>query len=138
MKLKALYAAEYEVVAVVGDDGSCTVEEFLRTGEATTKASREGLAQMLRTVARIGLQEVPAAWSHEANKKEQVYEFRKGPLRLFYFKGQGRQIAVCTLGVRKTGSKADKGAVAKAAACRKEDFAAVQANALEVIEDEGE
>lgn len=138
MQVKTLYAAEYEVVAVVDNDGACAAEAFLSEGEETTRASREGLAQMLRTVARMGLQDVPAAWSHEANKKEQVYEFIKGPLRLFFFKGQGRQIAVCATGVRKSGNKADKGAVAKAAAYRKEYFAAVQANTLEVIEDEDE
>lgn len=138
MQLKTLYAAEYEVVAIVDDGGLCAAEQFLSTGEETTRASREGLAQMLRTVARMGLQDVPAAWSHEANKRDQVYEFRKGALRLFYFKGQGRQIAVCTTGVRKSGNKADKGAVAKAAAYRKEYFAAVQSNTLEVIEDEDE
>jgi hypothetical protein len=138
LHIKTLYAAEYEVVAVVGDDGTCAAEEFLCTGEETTRASRQGLAQMLRTVARMGLQDVPAAWSHEANKKEQIYEFRKGPLRLFYFKGEGRQIAVCTTGVRKSGNKADKSAVARAAAYRKEYFAAVHANTLEVMEDENE
>lgn len=135
MQLKTLAAEEYEIVAVM-DGTTCPVEEFLRTGDESTRSAREGLAIMLQAVARMGLHTVPAAWSHEANKREQVYEFRKGPLRLFYFKGEGRQIAVCTGGVRKKGKKADKGAVSKAAGLRKDYFAAIAAKTLEVIDDE--
>lgn len=91
---------------------------------------------MLQHVAKSGFQGVPSKWCHEANKKEQVYEFIKGPLRLFYFKGKGKQIAVCTGGVRKKGSKADAGAVATAAGMRQAYMKAVEENTLEIVSDE--
>ena len=94
--------------------------------------------QMLMSVAESGLQTVPHKWSHEVNKREQIYEFIKGPLRLFYFKGEGRQIAVCTSGGRKSGQKTDKAAVAKAVNMRAAYFKAVQNNTLQVMSDETE
>ena len=105
--IKALAEDKYQVVAVVVN-GDCPVEHFLADGEASTKSTREALMQMLMSVAESGLQTVPHKWSHEVNKREQIYEFIKGPLRLFYFKGEGRQIAVCTSGGRKSGQKTDK------------------------------
>lgn len=118
------------------DGEDCPVELFLLTGESGTHAHRVALIQMLRTVAEKGLHNVPAGWTHEANKQEKIFQFIKGPLRLFFFKGNGRQIAVCCGGVRKTGPKADKAGVAKAANARNQYLRAVADNALEVIEDE--
>ena len=135
MKLKVLAAEEYEIVAVMDGD-ACPAEAFLTTGPSDTEAARAGLATMLEHLAQSGFHGVPVKWCHEANKKEQVYEFIKGPLRLFYFKGHGRQIAVCTGGARKKGNKADAGAVAIAAGMRKAYFKALEENKLEIVSDE--
>ncbi len=137
MYIKSLADDKYEVVAVVVN-GDCPVEQFLTDGEASTEAARSALLQMLYKVAEFGLQTVPYKWSHEVNKREQIYEFIKGPLRLFYFKGEGRQIAVCTSGVRKSAQKADKAAVARAVKMRAAYFEAVQNKTLEVLSDETE
>lgn len=136
MKVKVLVdGAECEIVAILdGDD--CPAEDFMNHGDAATESAREGLALILQHVADKGIQNVPTAWFHEANKKEKINEFIKGPLRLFFFKGSGRQIAVCTTGVRKKGNKADKAAVKKAAAMRKQYEQAVEGQTLKVIKDE--
>ncbi|MES2611500.1 MAG: hypothetical protein V4679_14735 [Pseudomonadota bacterium] len=78
----------------------------------------------------------PAAWHHEASKKDKVYEFIKGPLRLFFFKGSNGQIAVCTSGVRKNGAKADKGSVKAAATLRDDYETAVKLDTLEIINED--
>lgn len=116
------------------DADVCEAESFIVDGEKNTVAYRRGLKVMLETVAEHGLAEIPDAWSHEASKQDQVYEFIKGPLRLFYFKGVDGQIAVCTSGVRKSGKKADKASVSKAAALRKAYMAAHDSKQLEIIE----
>jgi hypothetical protein len=135
LKLKVLAEGEYEIVAVMDGD-ACPAEAFLTEGPSDTYATRAGLVEMLKEVAQSGFHGVPGKWCHEANKKEQVYEFIKGPLRLFYFKGSGKQIAVCTGGARKKGNKADAGAVAFAAGMRKAYFKAVKENTLEIVSDE--
>lgn len=122
----------FRVVGVMDGD-ECPAEDFLLSGEASTRASRIGLIQMIQYVATDGLQGTPAGWWHEASKADGVYEFRKGDLRLFFFKGVGGEIAVCTCGVVKKGSKADKAAVSKAARLRQEYMAAIQNNSYEVI-----
>lgn len=135
MKLKVLTQGEYEIVAVIDGD-TCPAEEFLTEGPADTAATRAGLIDMLEHVAENGFQGVPSKWCHEANKQEQIYEFIKGPLRLFYFKGKGKQIAVCTGGARKKGNKADAGAVATAAGMRQAYLKAVEEDTLEIVSDE--
>lgn len=127
----------YQIVGVMDGD-ACPALDFLLVGEVSTKAARTGLAEMLEKVAELGLQGVPSKWTHEANKKEGIYEFVKGPLRLFFFKGDGKQIAVCTSGVRKSGQKADPQAVNKAVSLKDDYFSAKASNKLKVVDDETE
>lgn len=130
--MKLLIEDRYRIVATMDGD-TCPVEEFLSTGEDSTAAMRSGLLTMLKHVAANGLASAPAPWIHEANKKEKIYEFRKGRLRIFFFKGEEGQIAVCTSGILKKGQKADLPSVTRASALRDEYLAARQLNTLEVI-----
>ncbi len=118
------------------DGDECPVESFLFQGEDSTEAARIGLMTMLEKVAEDGLQKVPQAWFHEANKKLDIYEFVKGPLRLFFFKGKNGQIAVCTTGVRKSGQKANMAEVKKAAKWRDAYYKALQDDTLIMVNED--
>lgn len=133
MQVKILAESKCQIVGVVSGD-VCAAEAFLTQGEESTSGSRSGLMGMLKHVAQEGLQSMPAAWSHQVNKKDQIYEFVKGPLRLFYFKGEGSQIVVCTSGILKKTQKVDKASVARAAEARKQYMAAHAAGQIEVVE----
>lgn len=135
MLLKELFDDKYQILAVMEGD-ACPTEDFFDNGEASTQASRVGLAQMLEHVAAHGLQDIPPKWTHEASKDKGILEFIKGDLRLFFFKGQGRQITVCTVGALKKGQKADKASVNKSVKMKSDYFAAAQSNTIEVIKDE--
>ncbi len=126
MRLKQLYKSTFEIVAVMDDD-DCEAYEFI--------VAVSGLKYMLSNVAEKGLAGVPSAWHHAANPKKTVFAFRKGDFRLFFFKGEGAHIAVCTAGGRKQGQAADKAMAAKAEALRQLYFAAVAAKTIEVIEE---
>ena len=119
-----------------GDD--CPALDFLQSGEESQAAWRLGLLKMLAHIAQYGFEKMPAAWSHEANKQGGVFEFRRGSLRLFYFKGADGQIAVCTSGVLKKGQKADKRAVSRAVALRAAYFEAQKAGKLETEREKGD
>lgn len=137
MNLKLLAQSKYQVVGVMdGDD--CPAEEFLLSGESSTMTARDGLVYFLEKVADEGLENVPSAWFHEVDKQNSIYEFIKGPLRLFFFKGQAGQIAVCTTGVRKSGRKVDKASVKKASLMRKNYLAALKDNTVKVVRDDSE
>lgn len=137
LKTKILAAARYRVVGVIDGNG-CPAEQFLASGESTTRASRLGLFRMLEFIADNGLQAAPSAWYHEANKPLGVYELIKGDLRLFFFKGRDGDIAVCASGVMKKGRKADTAAVERAARWRAEYESAVLNGTYKVISDEDE
>lgn len=135
MRLKPLYRDRYAVVAVM-IGGCCPTEDFLNEGELSTQAARDGLSEMLKHVAELGLDGVPSQWVHEASKDDKIYEFIKGPLRLFFFKGANGQIAVCTCGVRKSGRKADKASVRSSARLRSQYFEAYNNRTLSLVEDD--
>lgn len=135
MKVKTLFEGRFQIVATM-DGEVCPAERFLLEGEAATEGARTGLIQILEFLAENGLAKASHAWLHEASKNEEIYEFIKGPLRLFFFKGSNGHIAVCTEGVRKDGRKADKAAVSRAATLRAAYEAALKDHTLEIIEDE--
>lgn len=134
MKVKVLAEHQYRILAVVEGE-ACPAEDFLVLSD-NYERSRQGLLSMLQAVAELGLADVPSKWFHEASKPQRIYEFIKGDLRLFFFKGDGRDIAVCTGGVVKKGQKADAASVALAAARRNEYMAAAQGGNLEIICDD--
>lgn len=132
MKLKLLAKDYFEVVAVM-DGNECPADEFLRNDEESTRAARIGLIKMIDEVSRKGLHGVPHAWTHVVNEKDKIYEFRKDPFRLFFFKGENGQIAVCTTVVRKSGQKVDKPSVKKAAKWRNDYFDALENGELTTV-----
>jgi hypothetical protein len=137
VKVKALAIDAYAIVGMM-HGSSCPADIFLTQGDAGTQASRDGLRTMLKMTASAGLSAIPSAWYHEADKRNGIYEFVKGSLRLIFFKGRNGQIAVCTGGVVKKGQKADKTSVAYAIRCKKDYIAALAAEGIELVEDNGE
>jgi len=91
---------------------------------------------MLEDTAKVGLENIPSAWTHEANKKEKIFEFIKGRLRLYFFKGLEEQIVVCTSGQLKKTDKANKAVIEEAARYRKEYFEALHKDTLQVMKNE--
>lgn len=132
LKIKVLYEDTYQVVGVMTGD-ECPADDFISNDDANTISMRQGLSKMLEFVAENGLTKMPSVWSHEANKKAGSYQFIKGSLRLFYFKGEGNQIAVCTTGALKKGQKADKNAINRAVAAKVAYFEAINTGTCEVI-----
>lgn len=133
LNVAVLAESNYSVVAIVDGD-RCPAIDFLTQGEVSTEAVRAGLIEMIEKVAECGLQDVPSSWFHEVDKPNRIYEFIKGPLRLFFFKGQNGQIAVCTSGGRKTSGKVDRSVVAKAVRYRDQYLKAARLNQVKVVE----
>ncbi len=132
MKLKELAVGQYLVLGVMDGD-TCPAEEFLHRGEESTRASREGLLIFLKEVAKNGLHNVPSAWMHEVDKRNKIFEFKKGDLRLFFFKGENGQIAVCTSAIVKKSQKVDRASVAYAANLKGEYMIKIKSGEIEVI-----
>lgn len=112
--VRVLAQGAYRVVAMK-KGSSCPAEEFLVSGPEDTAASRQGLLDLLDRVSEEGLGGLPTALCHLVDQSKGIYEFRKGRLRLFFFKGLNGDVAVCTGGVLKKTQKVDAAAVERAA-----------------------
>lgn len=136
MKLKKLYSGQSYTIVATFDGTSCPVKDFLTTKDENIVSYAAGFDVMLKHIAANGFESAPVAWTHLAsNKKAGVYELIKGPYRLFYFKGEGNMIAVCTIVTRKHGQKADKGSV-NLSITKKSDYqTAIQDGHIEITED---
>jgi hypothetical protein len=136
LKLKLLYKGQKYQIAATYDGDTCPVDDFLKSNDASIQANLDGMTLIIEHVANNGFQNLPPKWCHEANKKKQIYEFIKGPFRVFFFKGEAETIAVCVCHVRKSRNKADKASVNYASEKRKEYENAIKANSVELIEEE--
>lgn len=132
MRLKELAVGAYQVLGVM-DGETCPAEEFLLCGEESTRSSREGLLLFLKHVSENGIHNVPAAWTREVDKRNKIFEFKKGDLRLFFFKGENGQITVCTSGVLKKSQKVDKAAVTHAVKLKDQYMTKINRGEIEVI-----
>lgn len=133
MRVKSLFKDRFSIVAVMDKD-ECPVENFILGIDLSDESACEGMFSMLEYVAKNGLDKTPAKWIHEASKPLQIFQFRKGDFRLFFFKGKNGQIAVCTAASRKSGQKADSLAVSQAARWRESYFQALSSGSLTVLE----
>jgi len=137
VELKVLFADQF-TVAAASIGGVCEAEAFIADGESSYESSREGLVVLLDRVASSGLQALSSKHYHKANTNDRytVYEFIKGDLRLFFFKGSGGVLIVCTTGVIKKGQRADKRAVSEAVELQKNYLMAVQNGNIKWIDAE--
>lgn len=110
MNLQPLFESQYRVMAIVVG-GSCPVDDFLSDLSDTTQLARMAISSWLESIAETGLHAAPVAWYKVANRENGIYEFKKGDIRVFFFKGKSNEVVVCTCGVVKKGQKADPQAV---------------------------
>lgn len=134
MQLKVLLQGRFIVAAVMVND-DCPSESFITEGEAAYEASRDGLTDLLSRISEHGLSNLSSKQTHEVDKERKIYELIKGDLRLFYFKGQGDVVVICTSGSLKKGQKVDKKAVNAAAKLQDEYKTALKKNNIEWVAD---
>ncbi|MEI6116213.1 MAG: hypothetical protein WCP99_16810 [Burkholderiales bacterium] len=111
MRLRVLaISLRYQVLAVINGD-ECPVLDFLTEDDVSTVGVRLGYVRFFEHIVTNGLGSMPPGWSHEANKQNGIFEFRKGDFRILYFKGIGNQVAICAVVNRKSSAKVNKQAV---------------------------
>ena len=91
--------------------------------------------EILNRVSANGLEPLPDSLSHLVDKKEKIYEFIKGNLRLFYFRGQDNLLIICTSVTIKKTQKVDKKQVDLAIRRKLEYLQSVKDGTIVLIED---
>ena len=134
MELTIIFSDKYSVAAV-SKNNVCKVTDFLQELEDAYQASAEGLFDVMERVSIDGLDQLPYSLSHFADKKEKIYEFIKGDLRLFYFKGHDNLLVICTSVVIKKTQKVDKKQIDLAIRLKLEYLQSVKDGTIVLIED---
>lgn len=134
MELTIIFSDKYRIVAV-SKNSVCKVTDFLQELEETYQASAQGLFGVMERVSRDGLDQLPHSLSHFVAKKEKIYEFVKGDLRLFYFKGHDNLLVICTSVIIKKTQKVDKKQVDLAVRLKLEYLQSVKDETIVLIED---
>jgi hypothetical protein len=122
----------FKVLAVANGD-KCAAHDFIFIGQKSTESTRDGLLVYLERMSELGFCEDTQALYKIARKDKDgnIFEFKKGDLRLFFFKGVGVEIIICTDGVMKKTNKADKHQVDRAMKLRDEYFEASKNSTLD-------
>jgi len=122
MRLIVVNRFRFAVAALANDDGA-EVLEFLRDVPADMRGSAAGMLALFERYAEGGRQRLPTSTFHEASRKDGVWQFIKGRLRVYCFIDDGSLVILTHGSVKKT-QKADRGEVARAARCKQQYLAA--------------
>ncbi len=138
MKLLSLEKHNYHVTAVIetkaGED-FCPLTEFLSDKEnGQYSGSVDGFYSLIELFAASGREALNDKQCHYIHKKEKIWEFIKGDLRVCWFYPGKDKIIICSHGFVKQGQKADKKEVNKALKIKKA-FEAQKDN-IEIIEED--
>ena len=100
MLLEELVKDKWAVGAVCNARGTCELLDFLETLPANMEAHKNRLINILEQVAENGPQHFKDNISHRADSKHNIWEFRAGRIRVYWFYDSGR-IIVCSHGIVK-------------------------------------
>ncbi len=105
-------AKQWNLYAIAESDGSCSVQDFLNAQlrGGNIKAAQALLAFLDDMVFDA---KGPQRWigtprCHESVKGVQIYEFRQGSLRVHWFYGQGKRVAILARAVAKQSNATPK------------------------------
>lgn len=138
MKLKVLFSDKYKIAAVCsGDD--CAVKTDL-SGEnlklINYQTTLDYLNNMLRIAAINGLSKFGSNYVHLVDRKNKIYEFSKGDLRLIFFNGEGTLVAICINIFVKKSQKTPKEHVKNAVLIKNKYFEEAKSN--QILEEYGD
>lgn len=112
MKLRLLSKKRFRV-ASVDEKNAENVETFLHDASTQWPAHAKGCYALFDRYAEYGRQGMMADWFHEADKQCEIWQFKKGRLRVYCFLDEG-DLIILTHGSIKKSQKADSKQVEKA------------------------
>jgi hypothetical protein len=134
MEVLVLYNDEYKIGAV-GNSNSCESIDSLMVLDSNYQASADGLFDLLERISQEGLRNISSKLSRQVDKNENIWELRRGDLRLFYFKPKDDFLVICTSTLIKKTKTVDPKHVKKAIRLKNEYLEAVKQHTLTVIEE---
>lgn len=137
MRLRPLIKDRWKICAPLDVQNKTEIEIFLSELDGNYRANRNGLLVIMERYAKQGPAGMNDAFCHLANKKEKIWEFIKGRLRVYWFDTDDG-IVVCVCGCIKKTQKVDPSMVNRAVQMKDEYFRLKKAGiAIEIVEEEG-
>ena len=119
----------FRAYALENSDGSCDIEDFLDTSNATDQKDASSRRVMYERLERLVEQKLPTTPGIHHNIDDGIWQISSGKYRLMYFFDKGH-IVICTHWFAKQGQKTPRGEIKKARRHREEYFEAKKNNTL--------
>lgn len=137
MRLKRLIKDRWRICAPLDAQNRTEIEIFLNELDGNYEANIGGMLALMERYTKLGPAGMNDALCHLANKKEKIWEFIKGRLRVYWFDA-GNEIVVCVCGCVKKSQKVDPSMVGKAIQVKNEYFRLKEVGvAIEIVDEEG-
>lgn len=107
MELKVLFPGKWRITSPMERDGRSQVEVFIDDVGGNFSANVSGLVAMMEAHSEQGPDQFNTSQCHYVDQQEQIYEYIKGRLRLFWFEDDDR-VVICTHGIVKKDQKTPK------------------------------
>lgn len=137
MRLKPIRKDKWAILAPLDDGGNCPLLHSFSELQKENKGAMANLAASLKRVVenRLGPKVLSVERSHYVNKKNKIYEFVAGRMRLLWFQSPEEQrVIICSHLFMKKTQKTPSREVNKALKVKEDYLAALRKGQLEVIE----
>lgn len=136
MKLRVIQDGMWTICApILGNKDLSTFELFIDEVGGNYEANLAGIAVLIEQHANMGSKSFNTSQCHYVDQADQIYEYIKGKLRVFWFEDEGRVI-VCTHGILKKSQKTPKADIEKAKRIKGLYLKAKQDSRIELLDEE--
>lgn len=129
MLLKRVTGGVWQVLAVCRTRGDCPLLEDLAELEADLADDR---ARMLRLLERVAHHGPPRNLEKSKSLGDDLFEFRAGRLRVFWFYGEPRKVVVCSHVLLKSTQKTPRRELQRADRAKQIYLAAVKRGKIDI------
>ncbi len=127
-----MHRGDYEIYAACSPRGDCGLLDFLHDLQGKRQKQANKMLLLLANMAQTGPPRRPEI-CHQIQGP--IWQLTAGKLRVFWFYGAARKLIICTHGYPKATPKTPKKQIDKALAVYESYIQAVEAKAIEYLED---
>jgi len=134
LQLYVLESASRQVVAVGSETQkvTCEVTDFLSNQPKERSGAAKGYRQLFLRYAQLGRQGLTSELFHEVDKKNKIWEFLKGGLRVFCFVDNDDKLIILTHGIVKKTQKVSKKELQRAIGIKEKYLASKRAGTIKL------
>lgn len=136
MRLEVIVDGRWRICSpILGNKEDCTFVEFVDSLGANLQKKVGGLLAMMEQHSQHGSASFNVAQCHYVDQREQIYQYSKGRLRLFWFEDAGR-VVICTHGIVKSDQRTPKREIERAIDIKRRYMTAKAEARISFVEEE--